>query len=181
MAPWADILYACDASWWKYNSGAPAFKGLKIGADVRDLQAKYDIKPVKIDQRRDEIMVYKFGTLGYGGNSGFQALNLAVQAGCRTIILVGFDMHDRNGIHWHGKHVSGLNNPTRSSLARWRGVLDAQAPLLERLGVRVINASLSSALTAYPKMAFEAALAAAEDPHGAGIADARQEASQCVS
>lgn len=181
MAPWADILYACDASWWKYNGGAPAFRGLKIGADVRDFQAKYDIKPVKIDQRRDEIMVYKFGTLGYGGNSGFQALNLAVQAGCRTIILVGFDMHDRAGIHWHGKHEHHLRNPTKTSLARWRGVLDAQAEPLRRMGVRVINASPISALTAYPKMTFEAALAAAEDPHGACDADARQEASQRFS
>ncbi|QKC99185.1 hypothetical protein EB231_34920 [Mesorhizobium sp. NZP2298] len=158
LAPWADVLYACDYDWWAHNQGRTDFAGLRIGGDVRD--GKWGVRPIKIDMRRDEILVHKFGTIGIGGNSGFQALNLAAQFGCRNIILVGYDMHDRAGIHWHGKHGGGLNNPSRTSLARWRGVIDGQAPLLERMGVRVINASPDSALTAYPKMTFSAALAA---------------------
>lgn len=125
------------------------------------MAAKYDIKPVKIDMKRDEIVVHGFGSLGFGGNSGFQALNLAVQFGCRNIILVGYDMHDQAGVHWHGKHTGNLRNPTKKSLARWRGVLDGQAEPLKRMGVTVLNASPNSALTAYPKMTFEAALRAA--------------------
>lgn len=101
-----------------------------------------------------------------------------MQFGCRNIVLVGYDMHDRDGIHWHGKHDGNLRNPTRTSLARWRGVIDAQAEPLGRMGVRVLNASPNSALTAYPKMTFTEALAAIEGrPHGACIADASQEAS----
>ncbi len=127
--------------------------------------------------RRDEIVVHQFGKVGYGGNSGFQALNLAVQFGCRTIILVGFDMHDRDGIHWHGKHDRGLRNPTTRSLSRWRGVLDAQAEPLKRMGVTVINASMISALEAFPKMTFVDAMRVAEEkPHGVGYADKGQEA-----
>jgi len=173
LAPWSDVHYACDYDWWRSARGLPEYKGLKFGGDVR--QGKWGVRPVKIDMRRDEIVIHQFGKVGYGGNSGFQALNLAVQFGCRTIILVGYDMHDRAGIHWHGRHEGGLRNPTKTSLARWRGVLDSQAEPLRQMGVRVINASTISALTAYPKMEFSAAMAAAEETHGAGNTDACQE------
>ena len=152
------MLYACDYDWWQHNRGRTDFRGLRLGADVRN--NKWGVLPVKVDMRRHDIAVHKFGTVGSGGNSGFQALNLAVQFGCRNIILVGYDMHDQNGIHWHGKHDNGLRNPTRQSLGKWRVAIDRQAALLEQIGARVLNASLDSALTAYPKMTFDAALAA---------------------
>lgn len=41
---------------------------------------------------------------------------------------------------------------------RWRQVLDAQAPLLSKVGVEVLNASAVSTLTAYPKVDFAAAM-----------------------
>lgn len=111
---------------------------------------------------REPRFIMKPGTLGsgstLGGNSGFQALNLALQLGCRDLILVGFDMHVRNGEHWHGRHPRGLNNPTAETTERWRVALDSQADFLKGLGARVINASPSSALTAYPKMTLTEAL-----------------------
>lgn len=171
--PWADVLYACDAAWWKFHKGAQDFSGLRIGADARAMGKRYDIKPIKIDTRRDEFMVYRFGAIGFGGNSGFQAINLAVQFGCAKIVLVGFDMHDRNGLHWHGDHAGSLNNPTGKSLARWRAALDAQADALKRMGVAVLNTSKGSALTAFPKVPLDEAL---QETHGPHHADARQEA-----
>lgn len=158
--------YACDFEWWRHNRGLPEYRGLKIGGDVRG--GKWDVYAIRIDTRRDEIVVNEFGKVGYGGNSGFHALNLAVQFGCRNIILVGFDMSmpDPKRPHWHGPHGGSLRNPTNRSLARWRGVLDSQAEPLRQMGVRVLNASTISALTAYPKMDFSAALAAAEETHG---------------
>ncbi|MFN4176430.1 hypothetical protein [Phenylobacterium sp.] len=97
--------------------------------------------------------------LGFGGNSGFHAVNLAVQLGVRRIVLVGFDMSLADGVHWHGAHDARLNNPTAQSLARWAGVLDRQALRLAQLGVEVLNASPVSALAAYPKVSLEDALA----------------------
>lgn len=96
--------------------------------------------------------------IGWGGNSGFQAVNLAAHFGVRRIVLVGFDMQLRTGIHWHGRHGRGLNNPTRHNVERWRRVLDQAAPALAALGVEVVNVSPVSALTAYPKMSLEEAL-----------------------
>jgi len=73
-------------------------------------------------------------------------------------VLVGYDMRVDRGTHWHGDHPDGLNNPADVNVRRWRQILDAQAPLLNEMGVSVINVSPVSALEAYPKMTLEAAL-----------------------
>jgi len=100
----------------------------------------------------------KFGLLGAGGNSGFQAINLAVQTGAARIGLIGFDMSLAAGVHWHGRHGGGLNNPRADVIAGWRYDLDAAAPKLAALGVEVVNLSAQSALTAYRHMTLEEAL-----------------------
>lgn len=100
------------------------------------------------------MLVDEPGVIGSGGNSGFQALNLAVQFGARTIVLVGYDYRIDQGLHWHGRHKAGLNNPTQHNIARWRRRLDDQAGRLAALGVEVLNASPVSALTAFPKVSL---------------------------
>lgn len=116
------------------------------------------LRQVGIARGRDEILLDQAGILGDGGNSGFQAINLAVQCGATKLILVGFDMRLDLGVHWHGKHGRGLNNPTVKNLARWRGIIDGCAARLAELGVIVINASAVSALEAFPKMSLTEAL-----------------------
>lgn len=97
----------------------------------------------------------RFGVLGAGGNSGFQAVNLAAQTGAGRIALVGFDMHLSAGIHWHGRHPPGMNNPTRQVVDGWRRGLDAAATKLAALGIDVVNCSPHSALQAYRPMSLE--------------------------
>lgn len=135
----------------------PEFGGLKITQDAPAAQ-KYGLHCVRLAKGRDEILTDEPGLLGWGGNSGFHALNLAVQCGARRVVLVGFDLTLDYGTHWHGRHPKGLNNPNAAALRRWRRVLDDQAPRLKALGVEVINASPISALEAYPKAGLEEAL-----------------------
>lgn len=106
----------------------------------------------------DEIQLEAFGTIGWAGNSGFHALNLALQFGAAAIVLVGYDMRVDKGVHWHGKHGGGLNNPADKNVGRWRRAIDAASLICAELGVTVINASAVSALTAYRKMDFREAL-----------------------
>lgn len=115
---------------------------------------------VTLVRNDDTLLFNRFGELGWGGNGGFHALNLALQFGSRRIILVGYDMRVDLGTHWHGDHPKGLNNPVDANVARWRRVIDAQAVLLERLGVEVLNASRVSSLQKYPKVDFAAAVGA---------------------
>lgn len=99
-----------------------------------------------------------FGELGGMTNSGAQALNLAIQFGAGRAILVGFDMTLEHGIHWHGRHQAGLNNPRQASVDRWRAELDAQAPLFDKMGIEVLNASPISRLTAFRRVTLQEAL-----------------------
>jgi len=119
----------------------------------------WNIRKVAVDRKQDKLLVGEFGQLGWGGNSGFQALNLAVQFGANPVILVGYDMRLDHGVHWHGAHDNGLNNPTKGNVERWRRAVDGAAAVISALGIKVVNASPISALAAYPKMDLEAALA----------------------
>lgn len=105
----------------------------------------------------DRLELLKKGTVGWGGNSGFHCLNLAVHLGAAKIVLVGFDMRLDHGVHWHGRHEL-LNNPTERNIARWRRVIDAAAETIEALGIQVINASPISTLERYPKMTLKKAM-----------------------
>lgn len=165
LAPWADLLYAADGVWWRHHAGAAGFAGQRVTVD-KGAAAEFGLSLASIGRpppkdgsaRSGQMLFDRFGVLGDGGNSGFQAVNLAAQAGARRIILLGFDMTLAAGVHWHGRHPAGLNNPTAQNLARWRRHMDEAAPTLAALGIEVINASMSSALTAYPKMSLEDAL-----------------------
>lgn len=108
--------------------------------------------------KRDEILVDEVGVVGDGGNSAFQSLNLAVQFGARRILLVGVDLRLDRGVHWHGRHGPGLNNPRAENLDHWRRAFDGVAAQLSDLGVEVINCSPVSTLSAYPIVEFSEAL-----------------------
>lgn len=169
LCPWADALYACDPQWWrlvysrevKSHQGPPKeheFEGIRITQDM-DCAREFGLRRVTLMRKVDKLLNKTPGLLGWGGNSGFHAVNIAVQGGASKIILVGYDMVSKDGqFHWHKKHTEGLNNPSDGSVYKWRLRLDAQAPLLESLGIKVINCSPISALQAYPKMSFEEAL-----------------------
>lgn len=98
------------------------------------------------------------GEIGWGGNGGFHAVNLLFQFGVRRVVGVGFDMTLIHGVHWHGRHQAGLNNPRQASVDKWRERFDAQRPMLDRLGLEFILGSPGSALTQYRTLPLEEAL-----------------------
>lgn len=157
--PWAAMGYACDMSWWqRYYDQLGAFGGLKLSVDKAACRRFPDIQSVGLNKGNDRLELSKFGTVGWAGNSGFHCLNLSVQFMPAKIILVGFDMTLAHGVHWHGKHPTGMNNPTDGNVARWRRCVDAAADTIAALGVTVINASQISALQNYKKMGLEEAM-----------------------
>lgn len=163
LAPWADILYGCDARWWRRVNGAPDFQGVKVSQDVMALEKReWGVNLIRTDRSRSDILTDHPGRVGWGGtkggNGGFHCCNLTVQLGVARLLLVGFDMRIDRGVHWHGPHQRGLDNPARSTVEKWRAHLDSLAGRFVELGVTVINCSDVSALTAYPKMDLQKAL-----------------------
>lgn len=160
LAPWSDVLFACDWAWWAHANGCPEFTGMKMTVDRKAAEKFRDVHLVNCRKPDDRLVLEPIGTVGWGGNSGFHTLNIAVQAGARKVILVGMDMTLAKGVHWHGKHPGNMNNPKPGNVERWRRAVDGAARVIEPLGIRVINCSPISALQKYPKMTFEEALAA---------------------
>lgn len=159
LAPFADIVYGCDAAWWKNQQGLPKFKGIKIAYDKGLTAHGWDIRLIDVRKIEDVILFQPRGTVGSGGNSGFQALNLAIQFGASRILLVGFDMHDRSGVHWYGRaRGMGRSNPCEDNFRRWRRAFANAAPVISQSGVDVVNVSAASDLKCFRKLTVEQAL-----------------------
>lgn len=170
LCPWADALYSCDAKWWKYKDGAKDFDGLKMAYADEAVKLYPDIKKINISKMTNndatkELQMVEYNTVGGGGNSGFQVVNWLAQVGVSAIALLGFDMRvDGNGkAHWHGRHPDSgahvLNNPYDEMMAFWVKHMTNAAPKLSRLDIDVVNCSDKTALTCFPKMSVEDALA----------------------
>jgi hypothetical protein len=141
---WADIGYACDEKWWKYHGSLPAFAGERVSLEPTPF------KSVLVAPRYAGGGIDPKGralaTGAPGGNSGYQALQIAVHCGAARIILVGYDMR---GKHWFGDHpirVGGVDPPFSDFIAAFVAIV----PELERHKVKVLNASPKSELKCFP-------------------------------
>ena len=159
LAPWADALYACDALWWQWYPEARDFAGLKITQDAKAAKA-HGLKHVKLVEENapdaNRLILNRPGIIGRGENGGFQGLNLLLQFGVKTILMLGIDCR---GARWHGAHL-GRSMPQQrpQTLAGWASIFDAQAPQLKAWGVEVINLSPVGALKAYSKLTIDLVL-----------------------
>lgn len=145
MVRYADILYHCDAKWWRYHKGCPDFRGDK----------RISLEPTEYtDHVLETIQTEGFAeypAVVTGGNSGYQALNIALHFKPNKIILIGFDMKDSaDGRHnIDGDHPPSLKRGFNSerNINSFRSV----AELLETMGVKVYNCTLDSALDCFEK------------------------------
>ena len=147
MAPWADLLYASDAQWWRVNAQqALKFPGIKASCTEVEYRAVHHIKNTGVegfDPNPD--------CLRNGGNSGYAAIHIAIHAKASRIILLGYDM---GGAHWFGQHEGGLRNTDSGTFQRW---IPRFTGLIGR-GSEIINCTPGSALTCFPFMPLEDAL-----------------------
>ncbi len=162
LAPWAEVLYAADAKWWRHMKGAPGFAGTKYAIEQDASQP-----PTDWSQWPDVRVLRNTGVEGLeldptglrtGYNSGYQALNLAWHfAGAARVVLLGFDMwRGPNGQqNWFGEHPLHTPSPYPLFLQAFKSI---EAPL-KQVGVQVVNASRFTILDSFPRVPLEEALA----------------------
>jgi hypothetical protein len=159
LAPWADMLYAADEDFWRFSPWAREFTGMKVG--MCQFPGVHEIAISRRTDERGQDRHNGFDSspdrLRTGGNSGYQALSLAVHAGASRVLLFGYDMQ---GTHFHGEHQQPLRNTHPDQFAKWIERFNELAPVLLAYRVDVINCSPDSALTCFRKMTPEAALCA---------------------
>lgn len=148
LAPWADLLYACDKKWWDYHK--PKFSGEKW-TQSREAANAYGLHHISgTDSPGLSLMpgLIYFGGSCVGGNSGFQLLNLIVLMGARNIVLLGYDMQTDGQDHWFGRHPDKLFSPP--NFRNWIGMFEMAARQLKEIGVSVTNCTRSTALDCFP-------------------------------
>lgn len=165
-ALWADVLYACDAPWWRATDDqgrAAGFKSNHAEAKetfrgelwTQDALAKTEFGVRWIQSKNLPGLSKQPGVIHQGGNSGHQAINLAFLAGARRIILLGFDFQ---GTHWHGNYTNGLPNNGPRLYEDWAKRMAVTAADLAAEGVEVLNCSPSSAIQCFKKTTLGDAL-----------------------
>jgi hypothetical protein len=156
LAPWADMLYAADNKWWTFHrKKALAFSGLKVTCDAATTYPEVlllrNAGREGFEPKRDAIRT--------GGNSSYQALHIAVQAGAKRVLLFGVDMKG-GGKHWHGQHPDGLGSTSPATYPDWIKEFTKLSDILRRGGVKVINATPGSAMQCFDIQTPEQALSA---------------------
>lgn len=157
LAPWADVLYACDAKWWDLH--IEEVRALGCGGDLWSIEAgAKDRHGVRvIESQRGPGLARSPGVINQGSHSGYQAIGFAWQCGAARILLLGFDMHEAGGrAHWHADHPQKIRRSNPYAL--WIRNYGPLASDLKAEGCEVINCTPNSALGAFPRVPLATAL-----------------------
>ena len=148
LAPWADILYAADADWWRCNPDAADFAGIKVSVSaVPGVNRLRNSGPEGFDANPRNLRT--------GGNSAYQAVHLAMHTGARRILLCGVDM---GGPHWHEPHGKPLRATSAVDFARWIARFEKLSAPARQIGTEIVNCSDNSALKCFRFDRLESAL-----------------------
>lgn len=163
-APFADVCYFADVKWWKWHKDRAewkAFAGEKcsihIGADLG-----VDPEVHLLENAKAPGLSLDPKAICTGSNSGYQAINIAVLAGARRVILLGYD--GKTGPdgreHFFGHHPDKSRPPYEVIKARFRELV---APC-KAAGVEVINSSPGTVIDCFPLVDIATSLQPAATP-----------------
>jgi hypothetical protein len=152
-APWADVLYACDAAWWegrdrtdmpKYVDEAKGRFAGELWTQDTDAAKNYGLKHIRSAPGKG--LSRPPGLINQGANGGYQAIGLAYQSGARAAYLLGYDMHGR---HWHGQHPGLLHRSNRFDIFL-RNFVQLASDVATIEGFEVVNCTPKTALRSFP-------------------------------
>lgn len=158
LAPWADVLYAADAKWWKWHQDVP---------DAALPARKYTLQRTAIAYRPSVELLAWDGHAGLttnpayvrlGGHSGYQAINVALHLGAARIVLLGYDMQAAGDgrQHFHGAHPDGSHLKYLYRIGTFKSLQLG----LGGMNIPLVNASRTTAIPAsiIPRQSLEDAL-----------------------
>lgn len=161
LAPWADALFGFDARWWATKDPRT---GLTHAQEVdRDFRGRRFCRSA-LGVNFGAEPLHASSWFRGSGNSGTCAISLAVSAGARRIVLLGYDCSfGADGRrHWHGDHPGGLGNCL--SIARWPLQFTRVKRQADAARVPVINCSRRTALDMFPRLELEDVLRELQKP-----------------
>jgi hypothetical protein len=167
VAPWADVVYFADFKWWKWHSDGvdkswlwAKFSKSTVAAAFREFRGqKITIKHVPVAKGDDIFSLENGGTDGVsldpfkiktGGNSGYQAINIAALSGGNPILLVGYDMKFSGGrSHSHNGHSDTVRSAEEKVYEKYAKRFSSMENPLKTAGIRVVNCTPGSSIGAF--------------------------------
>lgn len=151
-APWADVAYFGDYTAIKHY--LPKLKPLTLAEWVtidRAAAERWRLTHVK-PASQNGVSLQR---VHVNGNSGAQAINVAIAFGAQRVLLIGFDMRDGSDgrAHWFGQHPGHL--VTKQLYGEWLHKFEAIARDAKQLGMQIVNCTPGSALDCFPRVDLE--------------------------
>jgi hypothetical protein len=160
IGDWIDMVFFGDSGFYQtHRTRLAVFPGMKITCHNGASKETW-IKFLGRDGRKPRGISSAPNLVSWNGNSGAAAVSVAAHAGAKRIILLGFDMslNGDNRQHWHNLYGRGVINvgderkrrklPFERHLRGFEDIArDAQA-----MGIEILNASPTSAITQFRKL-----------------------------
>lgn len=155
--PFADILFFCDLRWWREHENALQDFAGDIVTNGPIVPLKGSRRPLMLGRAHpmDGALSLDPRRVVVGRTSTHGAINLAILLGAETVVLIGVDMGiaEDGTTHHHAPHPWPLKPDC----------YDGQMKELEKLAravraqtsVEIVNTSLGSRLTCWPKVSLE--------------------------
>lgn len=167
LGDWVDACWFGDCKWYNWHrkrlqlyNGIVAHtcpSGQKKGLPGFHFYAR--------DRKKHYGITVKLKHISWNNNSGISAINFAYHMGAKRIILLGFDMCDSptGQTHYHGGHTEQIRTAKykqnkRKNVRPYPRFLTAfptVAKDAKTLGLEIINTSMDSVITEFPKQLLE--------------------------
>jgi hypothetical protein len=150
------VTYFADHHWWTWHRDKPAFREFRgQKCSIENTGGQVDDADVHMLRNAGmDGLSTKPGAVCTGQNGGYQAINIATLSGATRIVLLGYDMQYTGGkSHWHGDH------PVKVPESWYKTYRKHFERLAKMPGLEILNASRETALTCFPRVTIEAALA----------------------
>jgi len=157
IGDWIDAVFFGDQGFFlTHQAGLARFPGLKVSCSPGIEKTPW-VKYLGRDKTKIRGITDNPKMVSWNGNSGAAAISMAVHAGAKRILLLGFDMqvNVNNDQHWHDiygrKQPRPKNKPIRYPFERHLRGFPEIARDAKRMGVEILNVNSDSAITNFPK------------------------------
>ncbi len=146
IGDWVDVLFFGDIAYYRQNKDEiRKFKKLKVSFHEIDPHVKYIPK----SRNRSGLSSTR---ITWNMSSGAAAINLAVLFGAKKIILLGFDMHTKGPLHWHGSYPTRGGAALERTFTRHMKGFSGMNKAAKKMGVTILNANPDSAIEEFTKV-----------------------------
>jgi len=149
LGNWVDVCWFGDCRWYAWNKDLlNNFTG--IIASCTNCRCDHP-RVLQVKRLEGSGIIVNQPAVRWNKSSGASAINLAAHLGAKQIVLVGFDMKQRDGQNnWHQNHKHTPRPTIYQSL--FLQPFDKIATDAQRLGIEVLNATPDTDLQVFRKI-----------------------------